>query len=1097
MGAQFYSSISKSGFCEAIHMNDYPIGTVSFLFTDIEGSTPLWESQPEQMRAALQIHHAIMQASIADNAGVVVNIAGDGFLAAFPTAPQALSAAISAQRDLAAVDWGPIGRLRVRMGMHSGEAVLDESGQYAASHTLNRAARVMSAGYGGQILLSNEAAELCKPAMPAGVSLKDLGLNYLKGLTRPEHIFQAVIPGLPADFLPLLSQLSPYYALPPQFTPFIGRTREMAEILRLFDDPACRILTLLGPGGIGKTRLAIQIAEGKLAEFSQGVCFVPLAGVVSQDGMLLAFAKAMQLTFHQAGGDHRQQLLSALKPRHMLVVLDNFEQLVGAESAQLLLELITVAASVKLLVTTRVGLNLGIERQYPLRGMSLPGSPGEQADPETVKTFSAVRLFVERARRIDSNFAITRQNLNSVLQICRKVQGMPLGIELAATWLDVLSPEEIAVEIEHASEFLESELHDLPLRQRGLRAVFTSTWEFLTQHEREVFKSLSVFLGGFTRQAAQAVAGAVLRDLSALMNKSLLGRDVDGRYEIHELLRQFGAEQLRENLAEQSATYERLADYFSNLLAEQAERMKTVEQVAAFQAVENDLDNIRLAWTWAVDHLQVERLEQALLGLFLYCDVRYLHDELQSGLEMASGRLDFARPLGESEQRLLAKLLTFQRLTYRYASSNQSIEWQERALELRENLPPQDQMGVWFTYLVGISPFNANIATHIEHPDAIRLLNENLAFLQRQDDRWGCALTQRQLGFRHEILGEIDSARQAYSEAASLFQACGDKIQLAWCLDDLGGMAVGRNDYVLADTLVSQAQEIFEELGEQANLASVLYDRGRYKEATGEYNTALLYFQQSMDVCSNLGLRLFMPHIQSAASYTALRMGNHPLARQFRERSLAQSAENQDPSGLIWGKWELGEIERVEGNLAGARQLYEESLRQFELTPQSNILIFYQRGLGDIALAQGDYAEAQRRFEQSLELAQQGYHTWSVAYALSGLGRADIGLGDLEVAERHFHEALQKAVQTGARGLIMVAISGLAEMYAAQGDDQGAVELAAFVVAQPAAWQEFRLRAEKVLQHCISRLPAGMAANALAKWDPGDLESLISAVVHT
>jgi predicted ATPase/class 3 adenylate cyclase len=1073
-------------------MNPLPTGTVSFLFTDIEGSTPLWESQPEQMRAALQVHHRILQEAVSAQAGEVFNIVGDSFLVAFPTALQALNAAIAAQQGLAAADWGASGPLRVRMGVHTGEAYVDENGQYPASHTLNRASRVMSAGFGGQILLSSESAELCRSNLPPGVSFLDLGLHQLKGLARPEHIFQVRAAGLRMDFPPLASQSSALSNLPQQFTPFIGRSEEIAEISRLLDDPACRILALIGPGGIGKTRLAIQIAAGKLAGFSHGVCFVPLAGVGLPENLLLAMAKALQINFHQAGGDHRQQLLAALQSRQMLIILDNFEQLVSEENAQLLLDVVAEAPEVKLLVTTRIGLNLGIEWQYPLGGMSTPDSISEQASPQVVETFSAVRLFVERARRIQPKFVVTPQNLGAVVHICRKVQGMPLGIELAAAWLDVLSPQEIATEIERGSQFLEGDLHDLPVRQRSLRAVFDSTWELLTPRERETFKILSVFRGGFTRQAAEAVAGASLRDLSALTNKSLLGRDIGGRYEVHELLRQFGEEQLGENQAEKEAAYDRLADYFSTLLAEQAERMKTAEQTAAFQTVENDLENIRLAWSWAVDHCQVERLERALLGLYLYCDVRFLADELQNGLETATNHLEAAWPLDEREQRTLAKLLTFQRLTFRNASSNQSIEWQQRALELRENLAPEDQMGVWFTYLVGISFLYANIATVFDHAEAIRLLNENLAYLRQQQDHWGCALTLRQLATRFDILGQVESAEQAYHEAASLYRSCGDQIQLAWCLDKLAGIAVGRNDYIQADALVSQAQEIFEALGEQANLASILFDRAGYMEVTGKYAQSLHYFQESLDICTKFGLRLFVPHIQSAASYTALRLGDFNLARQLRLQSLAISAENQDPTGLIWGKWELGEIERVEGNLAEARQMFEESRKQFELFPQPNIMIFYQRGLGDLAQAQGDFAEARRRFAQSLELAQQAYHTWSVSYALSGLGRAEIGLGDFDAAGQHFQEALNKAEQYGAHGLITVALSGLAELAAAQGKHARAVELATFVVELPVTWQEFRQRTNKVLLDSISRLTAEAVGDAQARARAWDLETLLS-----
>jgi predicted ATPase/class 3 adenylate cyclase/Tfp pilus assembly protein PilF len=1054
-------------------MDPLPTGTVSFLFTDIEGSTPLWESRPEAMRPAVQLHNRILHEAIASLGGQVFNIVGDAFLAAFTTAGGALDAAIAAQRALASAAWNDLGPLRVRMGVHTGEASLDEDGQYPASHTLNRAARIMSAGHGGQILLSAETAELVRPVLPAGVSLRDLGQHQLKGLTRPEHIYQALAPGLPDEFPPLLSRLSPGDLLPQRFTPFIGRDQEIVEINRLLDNPACRVLTLLGPGGIGKTRLALQVAEGKLIEFRHGACFVPLAGVASLEGILQSFARALQLTFHQSGGDHRQQLLAALQPRQLLAVLDNFEHLIGDDALQLLLDITAQAPGVKLLVTTRMGLNLGVEWQYPLGGMTLPEGGADPGDPSAVETFSAVRLFVDRARRIDPHFAIDRHNLLAVLQICRKVQGMPLGIELAAAWLDVLTPQEIAAELDRGSTFLDSEVHDLPLRQRGLRAVFDSTWALLAPPESEAFQALSVFRGGFTRQAAQAVAGASLREMAALVNKSLLSRDAQGRYEAHELLRQFAAEQLAADPAEQQAALDRLAGYFTGLLAEYTPRLQSQGQRAAFEELEADFDNIRLAWSWAAEHCQVDRLEQALLGLFLYCDVRFLPDELQNGIETAVRILETADSLDEREQRALAHLLAFRRHTYRGASSSQSVDWQCRALELRQALSPADQMGVWFTYLVGISPYNAHIADCLQHPEALRLLQENLVHLRRQGDDWGCALTLRQMGIRHEILGDPEQARQAYQEAASLYRSCGDQIHLAWCLIDLGGIAFRRHDYPQAEAWLRQAEQIFETLGEPANISNIQVEHGKYLEAMGEYAQALEYFHRSLDTSTTLGLRLVVPHILSAASYTALRLGDFEQARQLRQRSLAQAAENQDITGLIWGKWELGEIERLQGNLSTARQLYEESMLQYALNPHSILPVFYHRGLGDIALAEGDYAEARRRFSTSLELARQDYHTWSVAYALSGLGRAETGLGNYTAADQYFQEALQAAEETGARGLVLVPLTGLAGLHAARGEHERAVELATQVVEQPAAWWEYRNLANDILQRSLPHLDHG------------------------
>ncbi|MBN2394337.1 MAG: AAA family ATPase, partial [Anaerolineae bacterium] len=414
-----------------------PTGTVTFLFTDIQGSVALWDQQPDAMKRAVAKHHAILRQNIEANGGIVFKTVGDAFQAAFVLASQALVAVIAAQQALCRTDWDELAPLCVRMGLHTGPAELAEDGgvvDYAVSHTLNRVARVMSAGHGGQILLSQETAALVKHTFPPDVSLLDLGDHLLKGLAQPEHLFQLVAPGLPQDFPPLATGVKPRHNLPVQPTLFVGRVAELAELHRLLSDPAVRLVTLTGTGGIGKTRLSQHVAEESLGAFPDGVFFVPLAAVETPELIVSTLADVLGLVLYQRSVTAPfVQLAHHLHDKRMLLVLDNLEQVLSG--ASLIADLVQHTQALKILVTSRERLNVQGEWVLELQGLRFPGP--EPA--EDVETYGAVSLFLERAARINHDFVPDAGALAAVVRICRLVQGMPLGLELAAAWTRLLS----------------------------------------------------------------------------------------------------------------------------------------------------------------------------------------------------------------------------------------------------------------------------------------------------------------------------------------------------------------------------------------------------------------------------------------------------------------------------------------------------------------------------------------------------------------------------------------------------------------------------------------------------------------------------------
>src|SRR5436305_4249715 len=485
-----------------------PTGVVTLLFTDVEGSTRLLQELGDGYGEALHEHRRRLRAAFAEHEGVEVDTQGDAFFIAFARASDAVAAASDGQRALAD---GPV---RVRMGLHTGEPRVTEEGYVGLD--VHKGARIAAVGHGGQVLLSQTTRAL------VDAHVRDLGVHRLKDLSAPERIYQLEVEGLPCEFSLLKTVEAGMKNLPLPRTSFVGRTSELEAIGRLLEDPACRLLTLVGPGGAGKTRLALEAAARRVDRYPHGVHFVPLASVSSPDFLAPALAESIQFAVDGAhsGFSAQEQLLDYLSERSTLLVLDNFEHLV--EGSGLLGEVIERAPHVELLTTSRERLNVQSEWVFDVDGLGLAENGNGSA--------SAVRLFVERAKQVAPGFAL--DDASHALRVCRLVDGMPLGIELAASWVSVLSCAEIADEIEGNIDFLATSMRDVPERHRSLRAVIDQSWRLLTDEQRGAFSRVSVFRGSFDRSAAVAVTGADLRLLSEFVAKSLPRRPAFRRFEL-------------------------------------------------------------------------------------------------------------------------------------------------------------------------------------------------------------------------------------------------------------------------------------------------------------------------------------------------------------------------------------------------------------------------------------------------------------------------------------------------------------------------------------------------------------------------------------
>ena len=568
-----------------------PTGTVTFLFTDIEGSTRLWEQHPEEMKVAVAKHDEIVRSAIAENSGQVIKQLGDGFHAVFPAAGDAVAATVDAQLRLGAQEWDLPAPLVARMGLHSGEAE-ERAGDYYGS-SVNRAARLMATAHGGQVVLSLATQELVQDDLSMDTELADLGSHLLKDLTRPEHVFQVVHPGLRSEFPALRSLEGRPHNLPAQLTDLIGREEELLEVERLVGQT--RLLTLAGPGGVGKTRLSLQVAADLLDSFPQGAWFVELAPLVEEEVIAKEVASSLAIQ-EQADRPVMETLIGTMKDQTLLLTIDNCEHLIEGVAA-FADELLRLCPNVRVLTTSRQPLGISGEMVWQVPPLSVPEDDGDE-----VEQSPAVQLFAERAAQAASGFALSAEDAPSVVEICRRLDGIPLALELAAAHARVLSPEEIASRLDDRFALLTAARSQLE-RHETLEAAIGWSYELLAKEEQELMRRLAIFRGGFTLEAVEAVCaseawGAVgaLPHLASLVDQSLVIADrLNGstRYRMLETIREYGWAQLLGE-KEDAEAVKRHRDFFIELAELNHRTAQSKDQLEALDIFDIEHDNCRV-----------------------------------------------------------------------------------------------------------------------------------------------------------------------------------------------------------------------------------------------------------------------------------------------------------------------------------------------------------------------------------------------------------------------------------------------------------------------------------------------------------------------
>jgi predicted ATPase/class 3 adenylate cyclase len=884
-------------------MTDLPSGTVTFLFTDIEGSTKLAQQHPDSWEAARQRHDAILRQAIEKHHGYVFQIIGDAFCAAFHTAPDALAAALTAQRALQpTLNNQESTMIRVRMGLHTGAAEARD-GDYQGYVTLVRVQRVMSVAYGGQIVLSITSAELVRGNVPAGLSLRDLGEHRLKGLLNPEHLWQVVVPELPQDFPPLQSLNAIPNNLPVQLTSFIGREKELAELKRLL--PTTRLLTLTGSGGVGKTRLSLELAAEVLDTFKDGVWFIELAPLA--DPALIPGLIASTIGLKEQPGQALRALLSDyFHTRTALLMLDNCEHLI-AECATLGDTLLRTAPGLAILASSREALGIAGELAWRVASLQIPNpAQASQMPLAELTQYEAVRLFSERAKFAQPAFAVSDANAPAVAQICYRLDGIPLAIELAAARIKLFPAEQIATRLDDRFRLLTGGSRTALPRQQTLRALIDWSYSLLSEPERVLLRRLAVFAGGWTLEAAEAVCadvvGAglgpyalgwssprvgsgdspaspagpkdapvtgqppggqprglplqqtdVLDLLSHLVDKSLVvaeERTGSARYRMLETIRQYAREKLLES-DEGRGLHDQHLDYFARLGAEAEPKLRGRELGAWLDRLEAEMDNIRTALSWSRETGRTEAGLSLAASLFWFWNLRGYQTE---GLEWLQSLLALPAPVKNTLMR--GRALNALALTNsRRGNYGTARPLAGEALEIGQELHDQQLVASAYLGLAAIAFYEGNLAL------AQSMREQSLTIWQALGDRHQIGFTISNMGMLAAVQGDYVRAEQSLAEGVRLMQEFGDKNSLSAAARFWGYALLYQDNDKAAATKFRESLTLNWELGDRQAVGACFAAYASLAVVREDFRRAVLLLGATDRVCESLDMRL-LPHDQ-------------------------------------------------------------------------------------------------------------------------------------------------------------------------------------------------------------------------------------------
>jgi len=929
-------------------MGNLPSGTVTFLFTDIEGSTKLAQSLGDRWETLRARHHEILKAAIESNNGYVFLIIGDAFCASFHNAGDALQASIQSQTGLHNEKWGdkPV---KVRMGVHTGKAEVQENGQYYGYLALSQVQRVMSVAHGGQTLISNACAELVRNELPEGISLLDMNEHRLKGLLNPERLWQVIIPNLPREFPPLASLNDIPNNLPTQLTSFIGRGKETKEIKQELSSH--RLVTLTGSGGTGKSRLSTQVAADLLDSFPDGVWFVELAPLSDPDRIPQTIQNTMGLT-EQTGINILQALQEYLKEKKVLLVLDNCEHLIEA-CANVANELLSHSTNLKILASSREALRVQGEVSWRVPSLSLPDTI-HPPESEELRGYESVQLFIERASLVNPNFEVNKTNAPAIVQVCSRLGGIPLAIELAAARIKVLSVEQVTERLDDRFRLLTGGSRTALPRQQTLRALIDWSYNLLNEKEKLLFRRLAVFVGGWGLEAAETVCSDeqidsydILDLMSSLVDKSLLHTEEhvgEVRYRRLETIRQYAREKFFD-MDEVETLCDRHLDYYLRF-AEKAEvEIVNTDQVAWLKRLHNEFDNLRAALEWS----QERRVNDGLrLGsaIWRFC-LRYGYtNELVEKLDQL-----LLRPAGIERTAIRAKTL--------YALSILS-HWQGNSVRVHT------------------------------------LAEECYAIYHELGDRKGEAAGLYALGIVTKKSNQ--QALGFHLQSLALYRSMNDKTDIC---DVLIVISTVSSDATQRQAWLEEALELARERGDAITMAGALDNLGVLATDLGNFSQARSWLEESLALQRPLGASGYVTTLQYLARMATYE-GNYVEARAFCNEGLALSKNAGMTGNYLWLLLDLGILATQEGKYAEAYDHFNERIELSEKMGSDRLALWARSYMAHTAVLQGNTAYAKELFGYCIMEFQKANDLYGIAFAVEGLASLHVRQERFEYATRIF-----------------------------------------------------------------------------------------------
>ncbi len=903
-------------------MPGLPSGTVTFLFTDIEGSTRLLQQLGDCYTSVLADHHRLLRAVFQEFGGHEVDTQGDACFVTFGRARDAIAAAIEGQRVLARHPWPEGAIVRVRMGLHTGEPLSAETGYVGMD--VHRAARISDAGHGGQILLSDATRTLVEEDLPLSITLRDLGSHRLKDLSHPQHLFQIVIPDLPKDFPPLKSLDTLPNNLPRYLTSFVGRERELAEVKQSL--VTTYLLTLTGPGGVGKTRLAVQVAAEVLDDHPDGVWLAELGALTDAGLIPQTLAKSLGVR-EEPTRPLLTTLSDCLQAKRLLLILDNCEHLVEP-CAQLVETFLRTCPHLRILATSREALGIAGEFTYRVRSLSTPDLR-RMPSSDQLTQYEAVRLFQERAARSHPGFSVTPTNAVAVVQVCHRLDGIPLAIELAASRVKVLSVEQIAARMDDRFRLLAGSSRTVVPRHQTLQATMDWSYALLPDEERVLLRRLAVFAGGCTLDAVQAICVEhdvternVLDLLTGLVDKSLLVVEEHGgqaRYRLLETIRQYGRERLLE-AGESGSVRDRHLEYFLGL-AQQVDREIEEESIALgdwLNRVEAEHDNLRTALEWALEAKDTEIAVQLAGALGVFWGARGYYGE---------GR-----------------------------------EWLDKALS-RSSMTASTLRAKALTRAGGLAIAQG------DYLQARALLEDGLALNRQLEDKRGVGETLRVLGWVAYVQDDYPSATLLWEEGLALARELRNDRFIARSIERLGRIAMRQGDYARAKVAANESLALAQKLGDKRSIANALQLLGIVAWNEGDFGQATTLIEQSQILRGELGQKGDWANI-NILGQIAYAQGDYARAEKLHEDCLAQSKEVGDKRGMAFACMYLGDVARQQRDYGRANMLIRQSLVFFREQSEKWLLARSLESMAKLACMQGKLERAATLFAAAANTRQ-------------------------------------------------------------------------------------------------------------------------------